>query len=135
MKIEDDLKLHSHYIEDLFVIRDETNREIDLVRARTHDMKEKIGIMAHAVNIQDDNIMKCLENQKELSKAISEMKEIINDMNCRTYSRFYLIEFAKDILNSPKTLLLLMALLVGGIITAELTIGFSKLLSHILGIG
>jgi len=124
MKIEDDLKMHSHYIEDLFRAKTETSEVIEAIKERMIDMKEKIGIHSYAHSVQDETMAKVLENQKDF-------KEILDKLNCKTYEKFYLYEIFKDILSSPKNWFLT----VGFIIVIELTIGFSGVLKHFLRLG
>ena len=82
MKIEDDLKMHSHYIEDLFRAKTETSEVIEAIKERMIDMKEKIGIHSYAHSVQDETMAKVLENQKDF-------KEILDKLNCKTYEKFY----------------------------------------------
>lgn len=128
MKIEDDLKLHSHYIEDLFKAKDESIEEISGLKEAISDMRENVGIHASTHSVQNENIMKSLD---ELNRNEKELKKMFDSMNDKTYGRFYLIEFVREILNSPKN----WALVIGFVITLELTIGFSEVLKHFLRLG
>lgn len=128
MKIEDDLKMHSHYIEDLFMNKNETIEEIGIIKEAISDMRENVGIHASTHSLQNENIMKSLD---ELNKNDKELKERFDSINDKAYSRFYLIEFVRELLNSPKNWILVIVF----IITIELTIGFSEVLKHLLRLG
>lgn len=128
MKVEDDLKLHSHYIEDLFNSKDETFEIIENIKERVAEMKEKIGIHASEHTFQSENILKILENQKEISDKNQKLSELIDKINLDTYRRFVPIEFIREILGSPKSWILI----IGLVWTIEMAIGMSDILKHFL---
>lgn len=128
MKIEDDLQLHSHYIEELFDSQDKQDASIEMIRARTHEMKEKLGMHGYAIEALSGDIIKVLENHKEIVKVNNETRELIDKINNDTYRRFQPIEFIREILGSPLSCLRL----VGLIVTIEVTMGLSDVLKHFL---
>lgn len=125
MKIEDDLKLHSHYIENLFKNKDEVFDEISEIKGAISEMRENAGIHASTHSIQNQTIMKSLD---EINKNEKNFNEMITALNNKTYSKFYAYEIIKDVLSSPKNWVLLMCL----ILVSDLTIGFATVLKHFL---
>ncbi len=128
MKVEDDLKLHSHYIEDLFKHKEETVENIGVIKETIGELKEKIGLHAYAHSVQDQNIVKCISCNAEMAKKIEDTNKVIDALNANVNSKFYFYEFMKGILNSPRN----WALTIGFIFTVEITVGLSEVLKHFL---
>lgn len=130
MKIEDDLKMHSHYIEDLFRHKEDSIDEINTIKGTLGEIKEKIGLHAYAHSVQDQNIVKCISCNAEMAKKIEDTNKVVDALHSNISSKFYFFEFMKGILNSPKNWILSIAF----IFTMDITIGFVEVLKHIVGV-
>lgn len=111
MKIQDNLEMHSHYIEELF----ENEKS---VRARTHDIGQKIAVHTHILDQHDENITNLVKNA---SKTNDDIKKLMDDQ-LRQKSTF---EFVKSLFEKPINwlyicMLLLMIESIKGINTVEI---------------
>lgn len=114
MKIETNVDMHTHYIEELFKT---TNQLID----REQKMNVRMGIAEHVIELQGVNMAKVVAKTAHVA-------DLIEKMNSDGSKRFYTIEFIREILGSPK--LIIMA--VGFIFLVDLAMGFHDLAKYFL---
>lgn len=87
MKIQDNIEMHSFYIEELFDSE-------KVIRARTHDIGQKIAVHTHILDQHDENIANLVKHAKSTSDSI---KELMNDQN----KQKSIFEFIKSIFEKP----------------------------------
>jgi hypothetical protein len=121
MKVEDDLKLHSHCIAEIDARQDkfeeDTMRNIELLRTRTHALKEEVGILTHSISDQAKSLLEMSQNQKDIAKNNKEIMALMQP-----------IDVIRKILCSGKTYLLLISL----VFTGEMTASVSEFLKHLV---
>lgn len=116
MKIEDDLKMHSHYIEELF----ESDKAL---RERTHSINERLGIHTFMLEENGKILIDAIKNLKEV-------REIMDKLNCDYASRRTIMQFVLDIFEGkPKNWLVFFGLIV----ILECVLGMPNILKHLLG--
>lgn len=114
MRIESSTEMHTHYIEELY-------KKTNLLIERMSDMKVSIGIAEHAIELQSVNMEKLINKCATIS-------EMIDKLNLDTYRRFQPIEFVRELLTSPKSLLIFM----GFVFLVDLAIGVHDLAKYFL---
>lgn len=98
MKIKDDLEVHSGFIEELFKI--------------TNDQKERINVISEKVSLHSYMLNETTKNNVDIAKNLKDVRDNIDAMNYDYLRKRSIIDFVKDLLNSPKMLFFVCTLLV-----------------------
>jgi len=134
MKIEDDLKMHSHYIEELYENGNKIDKVVEMIRARVHEMKETQGTHSYALETLSGDVLKVFEIHKDSVKMYYQTRELIDKMNTETWRRIQPIEFIREILGSPKSYMLLVGFFITLTVTIEIVITSFSVLKHLFPI-
>lgn len=98
MKIKDDLEVHSGFIEELFKITDHQKERIDMV-------SEKVSLHAYMLS-------EATKNNVDIVKNLKDVRDNIDAMNTDYLRKRSIIDFVKELLNSPKMIFFLSSLLI-----------------------
>lgn len=116
MKIENSLKLHSHYLEELF-------GKMDTVIEQTQENREKISVVTLALSHIDKNITEIFKNQKNITDALT-------GLTFDQYRRLSASDFFLELTRSPKSWLMLITLTVALAFSTEVSLSVLGLLKH-----
>lgn len=116
MKIENSLKLHSHYLEELF-------GKMDTVIEQTQENREKISVVTLALSHIDKNITEIFKNQKNIADALT-------GLTFDQYRRLSASDFFLELTRSPKSWLMLITLTVALAFSTEVSLSVLGLLKH-----
>lgn len=125
MKIVDDLKLHSHWIAELF------DKEKAL-REKQNAMKEDMLLHSHTIKQNSENIMATLNNQKEIQLVLSEMKAQFETFKKDEMRSRSMVEFIKELFDRPKNWIIVVGLLL--LIESIKGLEIANLIRHYTGI-
>lgn len=135
MKIEDDLKLHSHLIgqlyEQLYEYNKDFREENKLIRMRGHEMKERLLMINHNVNALDKAIVDQLKFQEKIIAKMKSLEEISDSINCTAATRLHTLDFIREVKNDPKTWIFFLCIFL--VVDASFAVDF--LLKKLWGVG
>lgn len=116
MEIKDNLELHSHYIEQLF-------ESDNTLRARTHDMGQKVAVHTHDLHEKNKQISQLVELTRQTSEDIRKLRD-------DTERHRSTMQFIKELFDKPIHWFYIFLLLI--LIESIKGLGLPDLIKHLI---